>query len=75
MTYILSGILLYVIFGATYYVHNNERVKTPLYIIMILCLLYLIPVVNIVSAICWMVFRQLDDSNDMYIDSPLMKKY
>lgn len=74
LTYVISGILLYLIFGASYYKCNNERVKTPLFVIIILCLLYLVPVANVASTICWMVFRQAED-DEIYINSSLMKKY
>lgn len=84
LMYIISGFAVYTILRCTYvkkeikyhkYEETEERVKHPLWFIILLIIGFLIPVVNIAIPIIMILLYVMDDYCDYYYKSFLTKKY
>ena len=86
--YIIAGILLYTILINSYeyipykdgyitkYKPGNERVKFPLWLIILFSIVFFIPILNIIVFASYMVIRSSDfEEHRVYYKSFLTKKY
>jgi len=82
--YIISGLAVYTILRCTYirkelkyqkYEETNERLKQPLWFIILLIIGFLIPVINITIPIVMILAYYIDDYREYYYKSFLTKKY
>ena len=84
LMYIISGFATYTVLRCTYirkelkyhkYEETDERVKRPLWFIILLIIVFLIPAVNIAIPIVTILAYYMDDYRDYYYKSFLTKKY
>ena len=84
LMYIIVGLSVYTILRCSYkrieikynkYEETNERYKHPLWFILLLFILFLIPIVNLTIPIVMFMLYFIDDSREYYYKSFLTKKY
>ena len=82
--YIISGLAVYTVLRCTYirkelkyhkYEETDERLKHPLWLIILLIIGFLIPVINITIPIVMILAYYMDDYREYYYKSFLTKKY
>lgn len=79
LMYIISGLSVYTVLRCAYKIdkfeETDERVKHPLWFILLLIIVFLIPIVNISIPIMTILFYQMDDCREYYYKSFLTKEY
>lgn len=84
LMYIISGLTVYTVLRCTYirkelkykkYEETDERLKHPLWFIILLIIGFLIPMVNIMIPIATILIYYIDDYRGYYYKSFLTKKY